>query len=378
MADVADAGPVSLLYRDRDGRIDGIGDYCEGLESALRATGVDARIVSWRGRGIDVNEGAVILQYNPFSFGRWGFAPRLAIDMRRLARRQPQVRRAMMVHEAFVPIDSAKTLVMGTWQRLQLRALLLTVDVVMVTTSSWIRLLPPACGATAIPVGSNLPDRRDRREQSRRALGADEDAVVLASFGSDHPSFLLEYVVGAANAVAAARGSVKLLCLGAGTRPVTGLDARVELHRPGTQSSDELATGLSACDIYLSPFSDGLSTRRTTLMAALQHGLPVVGTYGSRTEPELRREDRAIHWTPAADPSSFAHSAIDMADNAGRRHQCAAAARELYDRAFAWDLIARRVLAAVASPPQSPPQRGAVNKRAGRALWCRQHEPDDP
>ena len=268
-----------------------------------------------------MNEGAVILQYNPFSFGRWGFAPRLAIDMICSRRRRPQVRRAVMVHEAFVPIESFKTLLMGAWQRFQLRALLRAADVVMVTTSSWIGLLPSGCGAIAIPVGSNLPDRRERREQSRRALGADEDAVVLASFGSDHPSFLLDYVVGAANAVAAARGSVKLLCLGAGTRPVTGLDARVELYRPGTQSSDELATGLSACDIYLSPFSDGLSTRRTTLMAALEHGLPVVGTDGSRTEPELRREDRAIHWTPATDPSSFADAAIDMADNAGLRHR---------------------------------------------------------
>jgi glycosyltransferase involved in cell wall biosynthesis len=263
----------------------------------------------------------------------------------------------MMVHEAFVPIDSAKTLVMGTWQRLQLRALILTVDVVMVTTSSWIRLLPPACGATAIPVGSNLPDRRDRRQQSRLALGIESDQLVLASFGSDHPSFLLDHVVAAANAVAVTCGSVKLLCLGAGTRPVSGLDPRVELYRPGRQGGDELATDLSACDVYLSPFSDGLSTRRTTLVAALQHGLPVVGTYGSRTEPELRCEDRAILWTPANDPTRFADAAREMAGDPGLRHRCAVAARELYDHTFAWDLIARRVLAAVASPRRSSLQR---------------------
>ena len=183
--------PVSLIYRNREGKIDGIGDYCEWLECALRAEQVEARIVAWQGRGIDVNEGAAILQYNPFSFGRWGFAPRLAIDMMRLARRQPQVRRAMMVHEAFVPIDSAKTLVMGAWQRLQLRALLLTVDVVMVTTSSWIRLLPPACGATAIPVGSNLPDRRERREQSRLALGVEMISSCWRALAPITPHFFL-------------------------------------------------------------------------------------------------------------------------------------------------------------------------------------------
>ena len=356
MADVPDAGPVSLLYRDREGKIDGIGDYCEGLEAALQAAGVDARIVSWRGRGVDVNEGVVILQYNPFSFGRWGFAPRLPIDMMLLRRRRPHVRRAVMVHEAFVPINSFKTLVMGVWQRLQLRALLLTADVVMATTSSWIRLLPSGCRVVAIPAGSNLPDHRERREQSRLALGVESDQLVLASFGSDHPSFLLDRVVGAANAVAAARGSVKLLCLGAGARTVTGLDARVELYRPGRQAGDDLATDLSACDIYLSPLSDGLSTRRTTLVAALQHGLPVVGTDGSRTEPELRSEVRAIHWTPANEPTRFADAALEMSGNAALRQRCAAAARELYDRTFAWDVIARRVLAAIASPSQLPHQ----------------------
>jgi glycosyltransferase involved in cell wall biosynthesis len=352
MADVSAAGPVSLLYRDREGRIDGIGDYCEGLESALHAAEVDARIISWQGRGIDVNEGAVILQYNPFSFGRWGFAPRLPIDMMLLRRRRPDVCRAVMIHEAFVPIDSFKTLLMGMWQRLQLRALLMTTEVVMVTTSSWIRLLPQHRPAIPIPVSSNLPDCRHRRETSRRSMGADANTLVLASFGSDHPSNRLDFVVAAANRVAAQHPSVKLLCLGAGTRPLAGLDARIELYRPGTQSAEDLATNLSGSDLYLSPFSDGLSTRRTTLMAALQHGLPVVGTEGSRTEPELRREDSAIYWTLANDRSGFADAALEMADNPDLRRRRAAAARALYDRSFAWDLVARRVVAAVVRPYQ--------------------------
>jgi glycosyltransferase involved in cell wall biosynthesis len=239
---------------------------------------------------------------------------------------------------------------MGTWQRLQLRALLLTADVVMTTTSSWIRLLPSRCGAIAIPVGSNLPDARDLRQQSRRALGADDDALVLASFGSDHPSFLLEYVVGAANAVVAARGSVTLLCLGAGTRPLEGLDPRVELHRPGRQSERDLAAGLSAADIYLSPLSDGLSTRRTTLMAALQHGLPVVGTPGSRTEAELRSETAAIRWAPNG-VASFVAQVLNLAEDRALQERVGNAARELYERKFSWERITQSHLACLAMAP---------------------------
>ena len=346
------ASSISLLYRDRENRIDGIGDYCERLESALRATGVDARIVTWRSRGIDASEGHLILQYNPFAFGRWGFAPRLPLDMILLRRRRPDIRQAVMVHEPYVAIDSIKTLVMGTWQRLQLRAVLSVVDVVMVSTSSWIPLLPARCEPIAAPAGSNLPDRRARRDDRRRALGANDETLVLATFGTDHPSRLLDHVVAAANAIAARHQRVMLLCLGVGTRALDNLDPAVIVHRPGRQSLDDLAAELSAVDIYLAAFVDGLSTRRTTLMAALQHALPVVGTDGRLTEPDLRAEGAAIRWAPTGDSKRFAEAALALAGDAALRRSCGAAARELYDRRFSWELIAQIVLAALSTSPR--------------------------
>ena len=343
---------ISLLYRDRDGRVDGIGDYCERLESALQAAGAPARTLAWRSGGIDAGDGALIVQYNPFSFGRWGFAPRLVLDLILLRRRHPEIRRAVMVHEPFVPIDSVKSLAMGTWQRLQLRAVLSAADVVMVSTSSWIALLPARYRPVTAPVGSNLPDRRDRRHDHRRALGADAGMLVLATFGTDHPSRLMDHVVAAANAVAARYERVMLLCLGSGTPALDGLDPAVAVHRPGRQSDDELASELSAADIYIAAFADGLSTRRTTLMAALQHALPVVGTDGPLTEPNLRSEDVAIRWTPTGDPQRSANAVLELADDPELRQRCGAAARELYDRRFSWELIAQIVLAALWTAPE--------------------------
>jgi glycosyltransferase involved in cell wall biosynthesis len=340
---------ISLLYRERDGSIDGIGDYCERLQTALRAAGADVRTLAWQPGGIDAGAGTVVVEYNPFSFGRWGFAPRLVFDMISLKRRRPEIRRAVTVHETFVRVQSAKTLVMGGWQRLQLRAVLSVADVVIVTTSAWIPRLPAHCHPVTVPVGSNLPDRRERRQARRRALGADDGALVLATFGTGHPSRLMDHVVAAANVVAAEHPRVTLLCLGAGTPSWEGLDPSVELHRPGRQSADELAEGLSAADIYLAPFADGLTTRRTTLMAALQHALPVVGTFGRLTEAELRSENGAISWTPAGDPKRFADVVLGLAGDPELRQQRGAAARELYDRRFSWDVIARSILAALSS-----------------------------
>jgi glycosyltransferase involved in cell wall biosynthesis len=159
----------------------------------------------------------------------------------------------------------------------------------------------------------------------------------------------MDYVVAAANATAACHQHVILLCLGAGPVVLDGLDPLVTLRRPGRQSGDELATELGAADIYLAAFDDGLSTRRTTFMAALQHGLPVVGTYGVLTEPELRREETAIHWTPTGDPKPFADACLDLASDAALRQRCGADARALYDRRFSWELIGDIVLRALST-----------------------------
>ena len=347
------SSPVSLLYRDRKDAIDGIGDYCERLESGLRSVGVDARTIGWRSGRIDASEGTLVLQYNPFSFGRWGFAPRLPFEMISLKRRRPHLRQAVMVHEAFVSIDSAKSMLMGAWQRLQLRAVLSAADVVMVSTSAWSPLLPASCRPITAPVGSNLPDHRAWRNDQREAVGADGGTLVLATFGTNHPSRLMDHVVAAANAIVASHRRVTLLCLGAGTPALEGLDRAVIVRRPGRQSSEELATELSAADIYLAPFADGLSTRRTTLMAALQHALPVVGTEGRLTEIELRREDAAISWTPTGHPRLFADAAVELARDGMLRQRRGAAGRALYDRRFSWETIAQIVLEALATSPGS-------------------------
>ena len=177
---------------------------------------------------------------------------------------------------------------------------------------------------------------------------------MLATFGTNHPSRLMDHVVAAANAIVARHQRVTLLCLGVGTPPLKGLDRAVTLRRPGRQSSEDLATELSAADIYLAPFADGLSTRRTTLMAALQHALPVVGTEGRLTETELRREDVAISWTPSGDPRLFANAAVELAGDVGLRRRRGAAGRALYDRRFSWETIAQIVLAALRSPSPGP------------------------
>src|SRR5262249_59264800 len=71
------------------------------------------------------------------------------------------------------------------------------------------------------------------------------------------------------------------------------------LHATGPLPADAVAGYLAACDLLLQPFPDGVSTRRTSVMAGLALGLPIVTSDGPATEPIWRKEP-AVVLAPAA------------------------------------------------------------------------------
>jgi glycosyltransferase involved in cell wall biosynthesis len=108
---------------------------------------------------------------------------------------------------------------------------------------------------------------------------------------------------------------------------------------PASEVSHELA----AADLFVAPLADGVSSRRTTVAAALAHGLPVVGTSGPSTDAWLA-DSPAVALVAADDgPALVAH--LDaLAVDPSRRAVMAHAARDLYEGQFTWDAIARAYL----------------------------------
>jgi glycosyltransferase involved in cell wall biosynthesis len=84
-----------------------------------------------------------------------------------------------------------------------------------------------------------------------------------------------------------------------------------------------------------------VSSRRTALMAALQHSLPVVGTDGASTDPLLRRANDAMRLVPVGDSESFAWAVSRLALDPGLRAAMGKAARRLYEECFSWPVLAR-------------------------------------
>ena len=266
-----------------------------------------------------------------------------------------------MVHEPYVPMISWRWVLMGLWQRFQLAAMRTAADVVFTSIDPWARRFEnqlPRRPVHHLPVGSNFPDCRADREDARRQLGVDNETLVVATIGRDHPSWCREYVAAAMNAITADGRPVVLLSLGAEVPGLSNLDPSIAVHEPGYLEDSELAGRLAAADLFLAPLLDGVSTRRTALMAALQHGLPVVGTAGPLTDPILRESSDALRLVAVRDPEAFARATVQLAGDQGARESARTAARRLYEGHFSWPVIARKLIEAL-SDRQADGSEGA-------------------
>src|SRR5579871_3033725 len=193
---------VHLIAAALPPQLDGIGDYSALLASELTrhatvtilsGAGPNAapipgvRIVSAfsaaapatvRGIAAEVRRDPpdwIVLQYNPFCYGKWGLNLHLPLTLRRLRRELPQTRLAVMIHEPFVPLINWKFVVMSAWQRWQLRSLARTADLGFGSIEHFVTLLRPWFAPAPIyhlPVGANLPrvEGIDRAE-ARTRLG---------------------------------------------------------------------------------------------------------------------------------------------------------------------------------------------------------------
>lgn len=355
------AGSGLIVYRSRVG-IDAIDQYSRHLVDALADSGVHARFVS-HGVAAALSAGVepswLLLQYNPFVYGRAGFAPRLLLDVQRL-RRRTRAPLAVMVHEAWVDMADAKSILIGTWQRAQLRALLLMADHVMTSTEALSREI--GCGAVHVPIAANIEPVETSHKAARAHLGLD-DKLAVALFGRRHPARALDYAESAIAAMTETLGSGRLVVMNLGAdAPAVSVPSGVEVHHPGELSPGELSLRLWASDLMLLPFTDGVSTRRGTLMAALAHGRAVLGLHGRNTDATLAGARDALALTSVGDPSAFSRAAVDLALAPERRQAMGEAGRRLYESRFAWPVVAGTIAAQLERLGAGQPSPGAPRR----------------
>ncbi len=100
----------------------------------------------------------------------------------------------------------------------------------------------------------------------------------------------------------------------------------------------DLANHISACDLTLQPYSDGLSSRRTSLMNLISRGIPVVSNIGHLTE-QLWSESQAVALSTTADATQLSALCVQLLHDGSARTRLSHAAIALYRSRFDWPHI---------------------------------------
>jgi len=364
------AHPWHIITGEYPPRSGGIGEYTELLAHALAAEG--PRVHVWAPadasseRRVEVHPAAfdreglrqldsglgrfpsprtLLVQYAPQAFGRRGMNVRFCRWVLSRARRGDQVR--VMFHEPFVRFSIARPQrnVLAAATRVMAGLLLRAASVAYVSTPAWERLLRPLAPRGLgpmrwLPIPSTVPRVSDPEGVAvlRARLGANRPGVhVVGHFGT-YGGMIAPLLEPALLAVLAPPSTSVALLLGDGGPEFAERLRRVDpslagrVTAPGRLPREALSVHLQACDVAVQPYPDGVSARRTTAMAPLANGVPMVSNAGLFTEPQW--EAAGIPLAPLPDAAALAAEALNLLDDAPRRRRLSASGTAFYEREF--------------------------------------------
>ena len=391
---------VHILTGEYPPQPGGVSDYCEQVATGLAEQGVPvhvwspgtpsgeapdgppgvhvhrvAGLFSLRGLGRlaraldrEPTPRVLLLQYAPNALGSRGM--NMAACLWLLIRsRRDEVR--VMFHEPYFyfGVRHLHRNVLAVVQRLMAVVLLGASRLVYLSSGTWERYLSHYMWLGGrqlmwLPIPATVPRcdddvavRRCRAELS----GGDSAVRVIGHFGTygAHVRPLLESCF---TELAGLDSRLRFACLGRNSSAfVASLDARVPGLRgrvvaSGGVESRQVAARLRACDVVVQPFADGVTTRRTSLMASLVNGCPTVTTVGSLTEPIWVEED-GVAVARVGDAAGLASRVLELLADDARRLALGRAGADLYDRRFALRHVVRQLTTASAGPrpPGAPP-----------------------
>jgi glycosyltransferase involved in cell wall biosynthesis len=316
-----------------------------------------------RVRGWDV----LHIQYQPGAFELRGAISVLPPALR-LRRRGGQDGPAVVTtfHDLRVPYLFPKA---GPLRPLAVRALATFSDAAIAVDeddlpalSHWRRHAPPET-TRHVPLGNQLDAEPPAagRDTLWRRFGLRDDRLTIGYLGFVNRSKGVLELVEALGNLVGQRINAQLLMIGEqlGTADPTNrayhseVQARIEgaglaqrVRWTGYLPAAEITACLRAVDVVALPFLDGASQRRTSLIAALAQGTPVVTTAAERHVPWLRTPDGrdGTLLAPPDDAGALSESLRQLLGNPDHRRALGAAARIVAQR-FSWPRVVEETVA---------------------------------
>jgi glycosyltransferase involved in cell wall biosynthesis len=250
----------------------------------------------------------------------------------------------LIVHEPFVTFSGGiRQRALAAVQRAMTLMVMSAARRVWVTTRAWTPLLEPYLSGRGIavewlPVPSSLQAPDAVAVEKIRTRYAPGKECLIGSFGTHGP--LVTSLLGdAIRLLAGEHPTARVMLIGSGGEvfrsALVGGDRELE-HRvsaTGTLNADELSAHIAACDVLLQPYPDGVTCRRTTMMAGLFAGVPVVTTRGALTE-RIWQHDAPVKLADVGDVRGIVQHVLHLLADPGERRRQADAGRAFYDRWF--------------------------------------------
>jgi hypothetical protein len=284
----------------------------------------------------------VLVQYVPHAFGLKAMNLPFCLWLYTLSKTKRRI--AVMFHEATVPWQRGqpvKLQVLASVTAAMAMLVARAASLIFVAIPAWKNRLARFAGRTRmewLPVPSSVPvaEDTDAVTEMRQGLNA---KTIIGHFGTNDNAIsqslrlFIPQVLQASPAVAIlliGRDSIALKESIAEGRP--RLASRI--HATGGLPEKGISVALSSCDLMLQPYPDGVSTRRSSVMAALAHQRAIVTTAGILTEP-LWSESGPVVVTPVGDHAAMSMALKRLIGDEEERRRIGSAGKRLYDERFA-------------------------------------------
>jgi glycosyltransferase involved in cell wall biosynthesis len=250
----------------------------------------------------------------------------------------------LMVHEAFLDmtVRPIRHMAIAVVHRVMTIILMRAASKVWVSIPAWEGRVRPYALGRRVPIewlpipsavepfcGSSSSVRAKYAEAGQPLIGH------LGSYGVEFSSLLEQRLP----AIMESASKPALLLIGA--RSQAFCDALIARHpvwsarvsATGYVPTPALARYLSACDFFLQPYPDGITSRRTSAMACLSIGRPIVTTSGPLTEP-LWTGSGAVALADVADVDGFTAAAMRLMSDDDARQCLGQRGQQLYRDRF--------------------------------------------
>jgi glycosyltransferase involved in cell wall biosynthesis len=287
--------------------------------------------------------GPIVVQYVGLAFGWGNFG--FGFLLHKIRKQRPVW---VMFHEVALWVSTQETMKRNVWAAVDMASALIVAkaaDQAFVSTIAWgelVKRLAPSCPRTWSPVPSNvsmLPDYRAIK--SVRANFCPNGEFLIGMFGGGSALAKVDRFASVQVVMRLLHESSKhrtVLLIGRAGLPLlndlmaAGI-SRGRIYATGDLTAEELSSHLSACDLMVQPYTDGVSGRRTSAMAALEHGIPLLTTEGSSSE-QVWRQSGAVALAPVGDFNAIAAMAWDLQHSQAKRERLGSLGKAFYRQHF--------------------------------------------